>query len=80
MTTWNSLEHTSYDSYEMKNDRDIVMAAVKQERFALEYATSELQNDRDVVGARRPSRTIQKGCIMKKTINYYLGAPCVHPL
>ncbi len=38
-----------YASNELKSDKDVVMAAVKQVGWTLHYATNELKNDRDVV-------------------------------
>ena len=36
---------------EMRNNREVVMAAVQQNGFALEYASAEMQNDREIVMA-----------------------------
>ena len=36
------------DTY-LKNDKDIVLAAVKQNSLALKYASYELKNDKDII-------------------------------
>jgi len=48
---WNAA-HTFFlhhVSLELRNDKDVVLAAVKQDGRALEYASPELRNDKDVV-------------------------------
>ncbi|MGZ3634259.1 MAG: DUF4116 domain-containing protein, partial [Parachlamydiaceae bacterium] len=50
-----------YTSKELKSDREIVLAAVKQNGGALEYASEELKNDREILLA-----TVQKsGQVLK---------------
>ncbi|WP_156413390.1 DUF4116 domain-containing protein, partial [Legionella feeleii] len=36
-----------YASETLKNDREVVLAAVAQSRLTLEYASETLKNDRD---------------------------------
>lgn len=38
-----------YASQELKNDRDVVIAAVKHDGYALQYVSNEMKNDKDVV-------------------------------
>ena len=38
-------------AHELKNDKDVVLTAVKQNGGALEYASDELKADKDVVVA-----------------------------
>ena len=38
-----------YASKELKNNRDFVLAAIKQEGRALEFASEELKNNSDIV-------------------------------
>ncbi len=59
MTDWNDkqsvLEHVKkggtliFASEELKNDKDVVLEAVKNDGEALRFASKELQNDKDVV-------------------------------
>ena len=43
--------HLIYTSEELRADKEVVMAAVKNDGFALEYASEELKADREVVMA-----------------------------
>jgi hypothetical protein len=43
----------AYASKELKNDRNVVLAAVKKDEKALEYASDELQNDPEVIDAAK---------------------------
>ena len=42
-------EALEFASAELRNDRDIVKAAVNQNGWALEFASDELRNDQDIV-------------------------------
>ena len=46
---------------ELRNDRKIVLAAVKQNGFVQEYASPELRKDREIV----PAVVTQKGLALK---------------
>lgn len=41
--------HVQYASEELRGDREIMLAAVKQDRRVLQHASAELQNDRELV-------------------------------
>ena len=43
---WHVLDHVSEN---LKNDKEVVLAAVKQSGYALEYASENLKNDKEVV-------------------------------
>jgi hypothetical protein len=46
-----------YASTELKNDREIVMAAVNQNGYLYQYASEALKNDREVVHSCKSKRT-----------------------
>ncbi len=43
----------AYASKELRNDRNVVLAAVKKDKQALKYASDELQNDPEVIDAAK---------------------------
>ena len=62
----------------MKNDKEVVLAAVKQDGPALMYANTELKNDREVVLA-----AVRKNCAALLNVGdelrqeYYFSFDCV---
>jgi hypothetical protein len=56
----------AYASKELRNDRNVVLAAVKQDMKALKDASEELQNDPVVLAAYKISRTAS----IKKNLKY----------
>jgi hypothetical protein len=43
-------------SENLKNDKVVVLAAVKQDEFAFEYASKKLQADKDVINAAKSKK------------------------
>ncbi len=47
-----------YASERLRSDRDVVIAAVMNNRSALQYASENLQNDSDVIAIARANKRL----------------------